>query len=95
MADWYEENIEAGVRDLVHLLRNNGVNTECSCEHEKYIQCQYTTDGFLQTVDSLLFNAGFCNYVIEINIVREDGHLRTVMNINLVNLKPEGNDGKV
>lgn len=91
MNDWYKENIEAGIRDLVFLLRNNGVNTECSCEHKKYIQCQYTTDGFLQKVDGLLFNAGFRNYTIDVKVIRESGHLRTMMNIVLVNLKPENN----
>lgn len=44
---WYEENIEEGVRELVSVLRNNGINTECSCDHQNpmYIQCQYIPDG--------------------------------------------------
>jgi len=33
MIDWYE-NIEAPIRDIVKFLRNNGVNTECSCGYE-------------------------------------------------------------
>jgi len=32
--------IEGGVRIWVFRLRNAGVNTECSCHHEGYIQCQ-------------------------------------------------------
>ena len=32
--------IEEGVRGWVKLLRNAGLNTECSCHHEGYIQCQ-------------------------------------------------------
>ena len=83
MEDWYKENIEAGVRDLVYLLRNNGINTECSCEHEKYIQCQYMTDGSLQIINRLLSDAGVRNYTIDVKIIREDGHLRTMMNIYL------------
>ena len=31
MSNWYKDNVEPGVRDLVQLLRDNGVNTECSC----------------------------------------------------------------
>ena len=87
--DWYEKNIEPGVRSLVRLLRDNGINTECSCEHEKYIQCQFNEDGFLWEVDKLLFSAGFRNYTIDAKIIREDGHLRKMMKIDLVNLEPE------
>jgi hypothetical protein len=32
--------IEAGVREVVRALRDAGVNTECSCHHEGYVQCQ-------------------------------------------------------
>jgi len=32
--------IEEGVREWVYRLRNTGINTECSCHHEGYIQCQ-------------------------------------------------------
>ncbi len=35
--DWYEENIEEPIRPLVHLLRENGFNTECSCGHEEEV----------------------------------------------------------
>lgn len=33
-------DVEEGVREWVRLLRNAGLNTECSCHHEGYIQCQ-------------------------------------------------------
>ena len=36
----FYEDIEEGVRPYVMLLRNAGINTECSCHHEGYIQCQ-------------------------------------------------------
>ena len=32
--------IEEGVREWVYKLRNHGINTECSCHHDGYIQCQ-------------------------------------------------------
>ena len=54
--DWYEENIEEGVRDIVKYLRNNGVNTESSCEHDNMVQCQYIPDGMIQHVHTLLYN---------------------------------------
>ena len=34
------EEIEPGVRKLVGCLREHGINTECSCHHEWYVQCQ-------------------------------------------------------
>lgn len=36
--DWYEENIEEGVRDVVRLLRDNGFNTTHSCHHDMFVQ---------------------------------------------------------
>ncbi len=86
MTDWYEEHIEPGVRKIVRLLRDNGINTECSCEHEKYVQCQYPMDEDIKKVDCLLFNNGFRNYKIDIHIVREDGHARKSMNIEFEDL---------
>lgn len=83
MKNWYEENIEEGIRDLVRYLRNNGINTECSCGHEKYIQCQYVTDGAIMVLDALLFNYGLQDYEIELHLYRKDGFLRTTLNIKL------------
>lgn len=37
--DFYNA-IEDGVREWVRAFRNAGINTECSCGHEGYIQCQ-------------------------------------------------------
>lgn len=83
MQNWYEKNIEPEVRSVVKLLRDNGVNTECSCGHKMYVQCGYRHEGFLQEVDYLLFQAGYSNYDIDAHIIREDGHLRHFINIQL------------
>ncbi len=53
--DWYEERIEAGVRDIVRLLRDNGVNTVSACHHDMTIQCDYIMDGQLQDIHNLLY----------------------------------------
>lgn len=37
MSNWYIQ-VEEGVRDLVRYLRNQGINTTCSCHHDWYIQ---------------------------------------------------------
>ena len=54
--DWYERVIEEPVRDVVRLLRNNGWNTECSCGHQMYVQCEYVPDGDLMALQRLLTN---------------------------------------
>jgi len=53
--DWYEENIEEPVRDVVKHLRDNGFNTECSCGHDMYVQLGWSLDGELMRLHSLLF----------------------------------------
>ncbi len=86
MPTWYERKIEPTVRDVVKLLRNNGINTECSCGHEKYVQCQCVNEGFIERVDGILFVNGFRNYRIKLSLIREDGHLRDTMTIHFDNL---------
>lgn len=89
--DWYEMNIEESVRDLVKYLRNNGINTECSCGHEKNIQCQYIIEGELMNLHRLLFtyfhekNNGMKDicYEIDVKIKVIEGHMYSTLNINL------------
>ena len=81
---WYEENIEEEVRDLVLLLRNNGFNTECSCGHDMYIQCQYFTDGEIQRLDNFLFNNGYTDYTVTVKVRRVEGHLHSTLQIEFV-----------
>jgi len=87
MPDWYEQNIEPTVREVVKLLRNNGINTQCSCGHKKYVQCQYINDGYIRTIDSLLFNNGFRNYEIKVNLRRDNGYLYSFVDINFEDMK--------
>jgi len=60
---WYDK-IEPPIRDVVKLLRENGFNTESSCGHDMYVQCQYAPDGEIQRLHYLLSSAGFKNYNI-------------------------------
>lgn len=79
--NWYDEHIEEPIRKIVHLLRDNGFNTECSCGHEMYVQCQYIIDGEPQRLHNLLYNNGYRNYNIEIEINVKDGHLFSTIKI--------------
>ncbi len=80
MVDWYN-CIEPGIKSQVKLLRDNGFNTECSCEHKMYVQCQLITDGELMRLDRLLFNNGFRDYIITFEVKRIEGHIYSYMNI--------------
>ncbi len=72
--NWYEENIEVGIRKEVKLLRDNGFNTECSCEHEMYVQCRPVLDGEIYRLHCILFNNGYRDYTISIRLKVTDGH---------------------
>lgn len=86
--DWYE-CIEEPVRELVFLLRNNGFNTECSCGHQMYIQCQYTM-GYDNIME---LHRLLCNYLndkkmkvtfkIKITVLVDDGNPRSTLDIEL------------
>jgi len=73
--DWYEDKIEVPIRKTVKLLRDNGFNTECSCGHKMYVQCQYINDSVIMELDNLLFNNDYRNYTITVKLSRLGGHL--------------------
>lgn len=81
--DWYEEYIEEEIRPLVKLLRDNGVNTTCSCGHDMYVECDFLPDKEVQRLDNLLFDHGYRDYEINFNIKRVDGHLYPNLRIEL------------
>jgi hypothetical protein len=62
---WYEKKIEPEVRELVRLLRNNGVNTTCSCGHEMFIEASYIPDESIMETYRLI-----CNHLHENHIPR-------------------------
>lgn len=82
---WYEAWIEEPIRPIVKLLRDNGFNTECSCGHEMCVQCQFpkTDSGELMRLDELLYNSGYKDYLIIVEIRRIDGHRYDTMEIKL------------
>lgn len=66
---WYE-NIEPGIREVVFLLRNNGYNTTCSCEHEMLVQGHFDPTDDLYMLDTILFNAGYEQFILDIRMER-------------------------
>ncbi len=82
--NWIEEMIEPEIRSVVKLLRDNGFNTESSCGHEMYVQCQIITDGEIKRIDDLLFNNSYRDYKITVSLRRIDGHLYPTMRVDFV-----------
>ena len=78
---WIEKTIEEHIRPEVQLLRDNGFNTECSCHHEMYVQCQLVVDGELERLHILLFNSGYNNYTIESTLKVMDGYSYPTMQV--------------
>lgn len=58
--------LEDGVRKWVKLFREQGINTECSCHHEGYIQCQTLDQTYeIRTIRSIMLEKRIKNYTIE------------------------------
>jgi len=60
---WYDK-LEEPIRPLVKLLRDNGINTTCSCGHEMYIEAEYYFSD-LREIEDLLRRNGFKQFHIE------------------------------
>lgn len=78
--NWINE-IEEGIRPQVKLLRDNGFNTECSCHHEMYVQCQMIPDGEIKRAHDLLYESGYLNYTITSSIKVINGCVYSSMTI--------------
>ena len=65
---WYEKHIEEPIRELVKLLRNNGINTTCSCGHEMYCECETYGNYYDESngVFNLLVGNGYKHFKIEV-----------------------------
>jgi hypothetical protein len=74
--DWYVEFIEFPIRKVVRLLRNHGVNTECSCGHQMYVQFQVIDGSDVDRVDTVLSDHRYRDYIIECHVNRAGGHLQ-------------------
>ena len=83
--NWYEENIEPEIRDFVKLLRDNGFNSECSCDHEMYVECGYVPDGEVKRLHNLLYSR-YKNYKITAELVCIEGCWSCHLNVDLKNI---------
>lgn len=89
MTNWYENKIEEGIRDIVWILRNNGINTIYSCEHAMVIEAENYEPDEILLVYNLLIERGFSNFKIELVYYQEyngflNRHLRICLKPDLL-----------
>ena len=73
--DWYQEYIEKPVREIIKNLRDNGINTICSCGHGMWIQCEtYEEYHDLNTIYNVLIEMGISDYMVNVCDTVQNGH---------------------
>lgn len=84
-ADEFKAVIEAGIWPVVKALRDAGINTECSCEHEMYVQCQTLdpTEDIRTIYNVLVGELGINTYTVSIENRVDDGHQYPTLDIRL------------
>jgi len=82
MSDWHEENIEAGIREVVRLLRNNGINTTQSCHHAMVIEAESYENNEASKVYNFLVENGYDGFEIVLLLYKErDQYLKRSLRI--------------
>ena len=52
----FYQAIEEPIKDIVRTLRDNGINSTCSCGHDMYVEADIISDGTLMVIHKTLFN---------------------------------------
>jgi hypothetical protein len=87
MNDWYLK-IEPEVRDIVYALRNNGINTFCSCGHDMWIQCETNdpTEELKVIYNILVEQFKIVNYCVNVDFKISEGYISKFLEIKLPKL---------
>lgn len=70
---WYENNIEEGVRNVVRLLRDNGINTTYSCHCAMVIEAENYEDAEMSRIYDLLVENGYDDFKLSMILMKELG----------------------
>jgi hypothetical protein len=73
VVDWYEEYIEEGVREIVRLLRDNGINTTYSCHCAMVVEAENYEDVEMSRVYDLLIENGYDDFKLSMILMKEAG----------------------
>lgn len=69
MNNWYKFNIEDPLKDIIKNLRDNGINTFCSCGHKRYIQCEtHDIATEIDTIYNVLVEMDIEEYKVNIHV---------------------------
>ena len=59
--------LEPAIRPVVWALRENGINTTCSCGHEMYVECEsWDPTNEFNTIYNVLYEMGYREFTIEL-----------------------------
>ncbi len=61
--NWYD-TLEPNIRAVVKLLRDNGFNTFCSCEHTMEVEMECYDSNEIDKLYNLLIEHGFTTFTI-------------------------------
>lgn len=82
MTTFYDK-IESSIRPIVKALRDNGINTLCSCGHGMWIQCEtYDATEELITVNTIITSLGITEYIVKISEYVKDENRRKFLEIS-------------
>jgi hypothetical protein len=82
--NWYNEKIEQPLREIVKDLRNNGINTVCSCGHDMYIECEiYDAQVDMNTIYNVLMSNNIPAFEIHVIARFEGGHYQKHIRIEV------------
>jgi len=87
VTDWYEENVEPGVRDVVRLLRDNGFNTVSSCDHDMSVTMEWYMPATVQYLAEFLVEHGFDGFAVVAKIGVVDGRWNRWLRVELAAYK--------
>ena len=67
---WYLNNIEPEIREIVKILRDSGINTRGSCGHKMWVYCDWVDIDDVGRATNILHKAGYvcfqvnaCHYI--------------------------------
>ena len=86
---WYDQCIEEPVRKAVKALRNEGINTQCSCGHDMTIQCEFLGDHELDTIYNVLTRLGYDEYRVYVYDDIYEGRRNSYIEILLPDINGE------
>ena len=80
---WYNIAIEPSIRHIVRKLRDNGINTFCSCGHNRYIQCEtYDLTNELSTIYNVMHELEIADFHIMLLYNVIDFHVHQFIEIS-------------